>query len=156
VAGKLALEIQQSKPFELIEEEAVLNITRTSEVLAQNMAEFLKEFALSATQYNVLRILRGAGKDGLTCSQLSSRLLTHDPDITRLLDRMEVRGMVVRERSKEDRRLVITCVSQEGLDLVNSIDRPLKEMLKGSVGKVSKSALAALIETLEQVREVMQ
>ena len=94
--GKLQDEIHQTRPFDVIEEEAMLNVMRTAEVLQRIIADFLKEFDLSAVQYNVLRILRGAGTAGATCSQIGERLLTHDPDITRLLDRMELRGLIER------------------------------------------------------------
>ena len=105
MAGRLLAEIRQSKPFDMVEEEAVLNIHRTAEVLGQASAEFLKDYKLSHTQYNVLRILRGAGPDGATCSGIAERMITRDPDITRLLDRLEGRGLVARERSREDRRV---------------------------------------------------
>ena len=97
--GKLQAEIRQTRPFDQMEEEAVLNIVRTAEVLQRTIADFLKQFDLSPVQYNVLRILRGAGLAGATCSQVRERLLTRDPDITRLLDRMEARGLIARERA---------------------------------------------------------
>jgi DNA-binding MarR family transcriptional regulator len=120
------------------------------------MAEFLKPYALSGTQYNVLRILRGAGADGTTCSQLGERMISRDPDISRLLDRMEARRLIIRERSKEDRRVVLTRISQEGLDLVNNIDAPVRELLKATLGRLKKHKLEELIDSLEQVREVLE
>ena len=104
-------------------------------------------------QYNVLRILRGAGAGGVTCSQIGERLLTRDPDITRLLDRMEARALIERERSSEDRRVVITRISKTGLKLVDSIDQPLRSVNKGKLGKFGREALADLIAGLERVRE---
>lgn len=154
MAGKLLTEIQQTRPFALIEEEAILNVARTAEVAAQHMANFLKPYALTGTQYNVLRILRGAGKDGITCSQLSERMISRDPDISRLLDRMEARSLVIRERSKEDRRIVLTRISENGLDLVNSLDKPVRDFLKATIGKIKKHRLEELVEGLEKVREV--
>jgi len=152
----LQSEIGQTRPFELIEEEAALNVIRTAEVLQRWIAAFLKEYDLSPVQYNVLRILRGAGVDGATCSQIGERLLTRDPDITRLLDRMEARGLIARERSSEDRRVVITRISRPGLTLVDRIDQPLRAMSKARLGKFGRDALADLISGLERVREAYQ
>jgi DNA-binding MarR family transcriptional regulator len=156
VAGKLQSEIRQTKPFDSPEEEAALNIIRTAEVLQGAVADFLKEYDLSPVQYNVLRILRGAGDAGATCSQIGERLLTRDPDITRLLDRMEARQLIVRARSTEDRRAMITRISPAGLKLVDGIDRPLRAMNKAKLGKFDEAALAALISTLEQFREAFE
>jgi len=131
----------------------MLNVVRTAEVLQRAVADFLKEFDLSAVQYNVLRILRGAGTAGATCSQIGERLLTHDPDITRLLDRMESRGLLERARSTEDRRVVITRISPSGLALVGKIDRPLTELIRNRLGNFGRDALAGMITGLERMRE---
>ena len=154
--GKLQAEIQQTKPFAVIEEEATLNVVRTAEVLQRTVAEFLREFELSPVQYNVLRILRGAGVQGATCSQIGERLLTRDPDITRLLDRMEARSLIVRERSREDRRAIITRISEAGLALVNRIDQPLHAMNERKLGKFGRDALERLIAGLERMREAFE
>lgn len=154
--GKLQAEIGQTRPFALIEEEATLNIIRTAEVLQRFITDFLRPFDLSPVQYNVLRILRGAAGDGATCSQIGERLLTRDPDITRLLDRMEARGLIARERSSEDRRVVITRISKTGLTLVDSIDQPLRSVSKAKLGKFGRDALAQLIAGLERVREAYE
>ncbi len=151
--GKLQAEISQTKPFERIEEEAILNVIRTSEVLQQATADFLKFFDLSPVQYNVLRILRGAGEAGATCSQIAERLITRDPDITRLLDRMEARALIVRERSSRDRRMVITRITPSGLELVGRIDQPMQEMGTAKLGRFDRGALEELISVLEQLRE---
>jgi DNA-binding MarR family transcriptional regulator len=153
VPGKLAAEIQQTKPFSLLEEEAALNIVRTAEVIGQASAAFLRDYDLSATQYNVLRILRGAEPSGATCSQVAERMINHDPDITRLLDRLEARNFITRDRSKEDRRVVVTRITPEGLDLVSRIDRPLRAFLKARLGKLGQPGLTSLIGQLEQIRE---
>ena len=151
--GKLQSELHQTRPFESVGEEAVLNILRTAEVVQRSIAEFLKEFDLSPTQYNVLRILRGGGAAGVTCSQIGERLVTHDTDITRLLDRMEARGLIARERSNTDRRAIITRISAEGLALADSIDAPVRAMTQLRMGKFGPDALAVLITGLERVRE---
>jgi DNA-binding MarR family transcriptional regulator len=153
VAGKLVAEIRQTKPFDLVEEEAVLNIARTAEVLGQSMADFLREYRLSPTQYNVLRILRGAGRAGAACSQIAERMIGRDPDITRLLDRLESQGLIARERGKKDRRVVVTRIALEGLSLLNAIDQPLRSFLRGRLAGIGKQSLSAMIDRLEQVRQ---
>jgi len=153
VSGRLAAEIKQTKPFALLEEEAILNLGRTYEYLQQRLGDLLKDFQLTPTQYNMLRILRGAGSEGVTCSQACERMISPDPDITRLLDRMEARKLIARERSKQDRRVVITCITPEGLELVNQIDKPLTALLKKHLGRVGKDRLTNLIDTLETLRQ---
>ncbi len=132
MAGQLAKEIRQNKPFASTEEEAFLNLARTFEVLQQRVSEALKPYQLTPTQYNVLRILRGAGPEGVTCSQAGERMVNHDPDMTRLLDRLEARKLVERARSLEDRRVVITRITKSGIDLVNSLDEPMNILISES------------------------
>lgn len=156
MSGKLAKEIRQTKPFRSREEEAFLNLARTNEFLAARMAEFLKPYQLTPTQYNMLRILRGAGGGGVTCSQATERMISADPDVTRLLDRMEAQDLIRRERSREDRRVVITRITESGLDLVNRIDEPLDGLLRRIVGRVGAPKLKELIDTLETLREPAQ
>ena len=153
MSGRLVAEIKQTKPFALLEEEAILNLGRTYEYLQQRLGDLLKDYQLTPTQYNMLRILRGAGSDGVTCSQACERMISPDPDITRLLDRMEARKLISRERSKQDRRVVITCITPEGLELVNQIDKPLTALLRKHLGRVGKDRLTSLIDTLETLRE---
>lgn len=155
MADKLTKEIKQTRPFTMAEAEACLNILRTSEILQQRINQFLKEFGLSSTQYNVLRILQGAGESGLTCSQIADRMITHDSDITRLLDRMEARDMVVRERSSEDRRVVLTKLAPSAKTLLGQIEKPLAKQLSSTVGRLGPKPIAALIDLLEQFRETL-
>jgi len=153
VSAKLAAEIHQNKPFALPEEEALLNLVRTHEFLLQRQTEFFKQFQLTPTQYNILRILRGAGAGGVTCSRASERMVTADPDITRLFDRIEARKLIRRERSVEDRRVVISRITPDGLKLVDAIDKPLAKLLKRQFRRVGPKKLAQLIEILESLRE---
>lgn len=153
VSAKLAAEIHQNKPFALPEEEALLNLVRTHEFLLQRQTEFFKQFQLTPTQYNILRILRGAGADGVTCSRAAERMVTADPDITRLFDRLEARKLIRRERSAEDRRVVVSRITPDGLKLVDAIDKPLARLLKRHMGRVGPKKLAQLIEILESLRE---
>ena len=151
--GKLAGELRQSKPFSSPEEEALLNLSRTHEVIQQRVAGFFKQFQLTATQYNILRILRGAGKDGISCSHAAERTVTADPDITRLLDRLEARKLIARERSREDRRVVISRITTEGLSLLKTIDKPLADFTKALAGHLGSARLQQLIEILESLRQ---
>lgn len=153
MSGKLSVEIRQSKPFASIEEEALLNLTRTHEFLQQQLTEFFKQFQLTKTQYNILRILRGAGKEGVTCSQAAERMVSADPDITRLLDRLEARKLIERERSREDRRVVVSRITADGLELLKTIDKPLAEFNKRHLGCIGARKLEQLIEILESIRE---
>lgn len=152
MSGKLAAEIGQKKPFDSLEEEALLNLARTNEVIQQKMTDFLKQFQLTRTQYNVLRIMRGAGCEGVTCSQAAERMIAADPDITRLMDRLETRKLIARERSKEDRRVVVGRITPDGLDLLKTIDKPLADHVKDNYGNLGKERLSALIEILETLR----
>ena len=152
MSGKLAKEIRQTKPFALREEEAFLNLGRTWEFLQGRVADVLKPFELTPTQYNMLRILRGAGAEGVTCSQACERMITPEPDVTRLLDRLEARQLIRRERSRNDRRVVVTRITKEGLGLVDSIDQPLEQVLRRDLGHVGQRRLTELIGTLEELR----
>jgi DNA-binding MarR family transcriptional regulator len=152
VAGKLQHEIHQTKAIRFLEEEATLNIVRTADVLVLALADVLKPYLLSATQYNVLRILRGAGNDGASCKDIGSRLVARDPDITRLIDRLEQRGLVSRDRAKEDRRVVTHRLTKAGLELVNELDRPIKALNQKTMGHMKAGKLRDLVGLLEEVR----
>ena len=154
MAGKVAQEIKQKRTMPT-EEEALLNIWRTAGRLEQMVSELLKTFGLTLAQYNVLRILRGAGSDGLACSQIGERMITNDPDMTRLLDRMEKNGFVSRLRSTTDRRVVVAYISENALTLLAKIDKPLLSRIKATIGKVNATELLNLIGTLENLREAL-
>ena len=146
-------EIKQRKPFTCREEEVFLNILRTSDQLMRGLAEVLKSADLSATQYNVLRILRGAVPDGLACGEISERMVTRDPDITRLLDRLEKRGLVARSREKADRRVVTARIAEAGLELLKKLDETVTRMHKTQLGHLDAKSQEGLIRLLEQARE---
>jgi DNA-binding MarR family transcriptional regulator len=152
VPGKLQKEIRQSKAIRLLEEEASLNIVRTADVLMAKVMDVLKPYGLSATQYNVLRILRGAGAAGATCKDMASRMLTRDPDITRLMDRLEKRGLLTRDRAKEDRRFVTTRLTGAGLDMVNELDGPVEQVHRHQMRHMKADRLRCLVGLLEEVR----
>ncbi|HVX66906.1 MAG TPA: MarR family transcriptional regulator [Bryobacteraceae bacterium] len=150
--GRIAEEIHQTKPLSLVAE-AALNLYRTSDYLALAVARVLKSADLSAVQFNVLRILRGAGSAGLCCREIGERLVTRDPDITRLLDRMERRGIIERSRDSKDRRVITVRITPPGLDLLEQLDGPVEQELQCRLGRLGEQRLTALIETLEQIRE---
>jgi DNA-binding MarR family transcriptional regulator len=150
---KLQDELRQSKPFRAVEEEAYLNIVRTAAVLEHTLAQALKPLEITPTQYNVLSILRGAGADGLCRNEVGCRLVASMPDVTRLLDRMEDLGLIVRERSKEDRRMVSTRLTKKGLDLVSRADARVVDAHEQQFRGLDKKTLKTLISALEEVRD---
>lgn len=154
MAGKLAHEIKQTKPFGSLAEEAILNIQRTSTLLERAAADTLKPFGLSETQYNVLRILRGAGAPGLACQEIGNRMISLEPDITRLLDRLESRGLIARSRSGEDRRVVVSRITAAGLKLLEPLDEVMRKLPKQILGHLGESRLRVLIDLLEQARHL--
>ena len=133
------------------EEAAFLDLLRTADVLTRGAIGVLKAEELSTTQYNVLRILRGSPQ-GLTCGEIASRMITRDPDVTRLLDRMEKRGLISRSRESRDRRLVLARITPEGLELVNRLDEPVQKAHRKQLGHMGKDRLQALAELLAAAR----
>jgi len=135
----------------LPEEAAFLDLARTTEMLSRPLAQLLKTEDLSPTQYNVLRILRGS-PEGLTCGEIANRMITRDPDITRLLDRMEKRGLIDRNRDDKDRRLVLTRITGEGLDVLATLDQPVRDMHSKLLGHLGPERLQALAQLLAACR----
>jgi len=133
------------------EEAAFLDLLRTADILTRSAIEVLKGEDLSSTQYNVLRILRGA-PEGLACGEIAGRLITRDPDITRLLDRMEKRSLISRARESRDRRMVLARLTPEGRKLVDRLDEPVQKMHRKLLGHLGKERLRALAELLAAAR----
>ena len=133
------------------EEGAFLDLVRTWDLLSRGPAQLLKNEDLSPTQYNVLRILRGA-PEGLSCGEIAGRMITRDPDVTRLLDRMEKRGLISRCRETKDRRMVMTRITTDGLRLLARLDDPVEEMHRRQLGHLGKDRLLALKELLVAAR----
>ena len=133
------------------EEMAFLDLLRTTDVLSRRPAQVLKTEDLSATQYNVLRILRGA-PEGLTCGEIANRMITRDPDITRLLDRLEKRTLISRCREAKDRRMVLTRITPEGLAVLARLDRPVQEAHRKQLGHLGRDRLRTLSELLSACR----
>src|ERR1051325_4714282 len=130
-----------------------INIQRTAEALLWGVTETLKPAGLTPTQYNVLRILRGAGTEGLACREISERMVNRDPDITRLLDRLEKQGFVKRARDEKDRRVVTTFITREGLRVLEELDQPISELHKRQLGHLEDHHVEHLHGLLELARE---
>ena len=146
-------EIQQARPFGSLEQEAFLSVVRTSAQLTDALEQVLRPAGISLAQFNVLRILRGSQTTGLCRNELRDRMLTRGPDMTRLLDRMEAAGLVVRIRSTEDRRLVSTHISEAGLSLLASVDDAVEQEHHSRLGHMGEESLRALIDLLRRIRE---
>ena len=135
-----------------LEEAAFLELCRTTDVLGRRLTALLKAEDLSPTQYNVLRILRGA-PDGLACGEIGNRMITRDPDITRLLDRLEKRELISRCRESKDRRMVMARITPEGLKLLARMDEPVRAMHRSQLGHLGRERLRALTELLQISRQ---
>lgn len=134
------------------EEAAYLDLLRTTDLLGRAAAQVLKASDLTPTQYNVLRILRGAGRE-LACGDLASRMITRDPDITRLLDRLEKRDLISRRREAKDRRTVLTRITPQGLDLLARLDKPVQHAHRKQMGHMSRAQLRQLSQLLRAARK---
>jgi DNA-binding MarR family transcriptional regulator len=152
MATTLRDDLRQKKPFGSLHQEATLNVVRTSATLGDAMEDLLKPHGISGTQYNVLRILRGAEPTGLCRNELRDRMLTRMPDMTRLLDRMEEAGLVARTRDADDRRLVLTRITKQGRKLVDSLDAPVSELHQSKLGHLTPTQLRTLIDLLTLAR----
>jgi DNA-binding MarR family transcriptional regulator len=142
--NELRKESRQTKTLKSREEELYLNLARTTEALSWKLIELLKSYELTGVQYNVLRILRGASSEGLVCGEISERLITKDSDITRLLERLENRRLISRERDAKDRRHVITKITGAGLRLLAEIDEPIVNLHKKQLGHLGENLLEQL------------
>jgi DNA-binding MarR family transcriptional regulator len=146
-------DLRQRKAFTSLQQEAFLNVLRTSSRLTDSLEDLLRPFGLSSTQFNVLRILRGSEPDGLCRNELRDRMLTRMPDMTRLLDRMEEAGLVTRSREREDRRMVLTRITVAGQELLQELERPVIELHRKQLGRLSDEQLRSLIDLLTLARE---
>jgi DNA-binding MarR family transcriptional regulator len=143
----------ESKPKRAVcpEEMAYLELSRTTDLLSRSLSQLLKPEDLSSTQYNVLRILRGA-PDGLPCGEIGNRMITRDPDITRLLDRLEKRKLISRCRETKDRRMVMARITPEGMKLLARMDEPVRETHRKQLGHLGRERLRELTELLQAAR----
>ena len=135
-----------------LEELVYLELLRTTDLLSRGIVQVLKEHALSATQYNVLRILRGA-PDGLPCGEIANRMITRDPDVTRLLNRLEKRRLIERGRDPRDRRTVMAKITREGLKLLAHLDEPIVQVHRKQLGHLGDDQLREFGEMLLEARK---
>jgi DNA-binding MarR family transcriptional regulator len=140
------------RPHVSREEVVFLELSRTHDMLSRPFAALMKGENLSPAQYNVLRILRGAS-EGLACGELGSRMITRDPDITRLLDRLEKRDLISRCRETKDRRMVMTRITPEGLKILARLDEPIQQTHHQQLGHLGKQRLRKLMDLLKQARQ---
>jgi len=136
----------------LPEEAAFIDLVRTADLLSRPVAQLLKSEDLSPAQYNVLRILRGS-PGGLPCGEAGDRMITRDPDITRLFDRMEKRGLISRARDDKDRRVVLARIEPSGLEVLARLDQPVRDIHRKLLGHLGETRLRTLSRLLEACRE---
>ena len=148
----LQAELRQTKSFDSVQSEAILNIVRTSAQVQHALHLQLKPYGITETQYNSLRILRGAGPSGLTCAEIAERLVNQDPDITRLVDRLQRQGLVRRERGEKDRRVVLTKITSAGLARLKEIDPVVGNTVSALMSHLSSAELKTMIALLERAR----
>jgi len=152
VSSRLQDELKQTRPWGTLQEEAALNIARTAAILDHETAQVMKPFGVTPTQYNVLRILRGAGASGLCRNEVGARLIRPVPDVTRLLDRMEEMGWIDRRRSESDRRFVTTVITERGSVLLTELDGPIVAFLQQRLNHMGDEQLRAVVSLMEGVR----
>lgn len=151
--SRLQRELRMSRPFESPEAETYLGILRTAGLLAQHVARVLRDEGLSEPQYNVLRIVAGAGKEGLPCQEIGVRMVTPVPDVTRLVDRLEKAGWAERQRSEDDRRVVRVVATPEGRKRVRGVGKILLAIHSAQLGPIRRKDLATIDRILADIRE---
>lgn len=152
----LKREIEQQRPFSGPEEEALLNLMRTSDCLQRAVQRKVRPWGITATQYNVLRILRGAGEEGLACAAIGRRMIAAEPDLTRLLARLKTLKLIRQRRDRKDRRVVWTQISAAGLDLLRAMDPVVARAPAELLGHLSPTQLDQLSRLLELARNPVQ
>ncbi len=150
--ASLKVEIKQEAPFSSLEEETLLNLLHTSDCLHRRLQLEIRARGVTSTQYNVLRILRGAFPQGLTCAAIGSRMITAEPDITRLLSRLKALKLARQRRDRRDRRRVWTQITEAGLELLQAIDPVVRQVPKALLGDMKPEELTELNRLLELAR----
>ena len=153
--SQLLREIRQTKPFRNSSQEAALSLMRTAHLIQRNYSRFVEPHGLTIQQYNVLRILRGAGGAGLPTLEIGERMIEQTPGITRLLDRLEAKTMVKRERSSDDRRQVFCWIAPAGLAQLAKIDDPIDHGGEEAFADLEEEEIQALIGQLERLRQTL-
>jgi DNA-binding MarR family transcriptional regulator len=144
-------EILQSRAFATMEEELLVSLLRTTDVLHERFEQIIRPFNISMTQYNVLRILRGAEPTGRTCGEIGERMIAREPDVTRLLERMEKAGLIRRSRDSEDRRVVVTRITDAGLKLLDELEPKMRE-IDGLLKPMGERKIENTLKLLDEIR----
>jgi DNA-binding MarR family transcriptional regulator len=152
----LAAALKQGRPFESVEQEVYLSLLRTASEMSHAAEQAFRPFGITSTQYNVLRILRGVGAEGLCRNEIAARMVTAVPDVSRLLDRLEKAGLVKRERATEDRRQVSTFITRPGLALLSSLEATVRQFTTGMFAGIPRTDLDALLRVNDHVREKLR
>jgi DNA-binding MarR family transcriptional regulator len=150
--SSLATTLKQNRPFVSLEQEVYLSILRTASELSYAVDQFFRPFDITPSQYNVLRILRGVGTNGLCRNEISERMVTATPDMSRLLDRMEKAGWVTRERAEEDRRQVSTHITKSGVELLARLEKPTGDFVTRLFAGAAASDLKTVLKVNDQMR----
>jgi DNA-binding MarR family transcriptional regulator len=150
--ASLAAALKQTRPFVSLEQEVYLSLLRTTSELSHAVDQFFRPFGITSSQYNVLRILRGAGADGLCRNQISERMVTATPDMSRLLDRMEKAGWVTRERAEDDRRQVSTYITKSGTELLAKLETPTNDFVMRLFAGAAVSDLKIVLKVNDRIR----
>ncbi len=153
MTSALERELKQSRPFPTRAAEALISILRTAAILEHQVAEVMRPFGITPTQHNVLRILRGAGSAGLCGREVAERMVARVPDAPRLLERLEMMGLIRRERDASDRRHVTATITPEGLALLDRVTPAVEAFEQARLGHLSDRTLQSLIDGLTAVRE---
>jgi MarR family transcriptional regulator, organic hydroperoxide resistance regulator len=148
-------EIKQRKPFPTKEQEATVTLLRTADVVRRIVGVTVEQHGITVQQYNVLRILRGAGRAGLPTLEIAQRMIEQTPGITRLIDRLQTKKLVERERGSNDRRCVYCRITSAGMTLLGGLDEPVRAATDAAFRGVSKRELANLVESLDRLRETI-
>ena len=150
--ASLAAALKQTRPFVSLEQEVYLSLLRTTSELSHAVDQFFRPFGITSSQYNVLRILRGAGADGLCRNEISERMVTATPDMSRLLDRMEKAGWVTRERAEDDRRQVSTYITKSGMELLAKLETPTNDFVVRLFAGAAVSDLKTVLKVNDRIR----
>ncbi len=149
--SRLQVELKKKRPFDSLEQEAILNILRTNDQIQNRFGRLFRAYDLTSSQYNVLRILRGEGKP-MPCQEIADRMIQVVPAMTGLLDRLEKQGLIKRERCTEDRRVVYVELTDSAKELLKRMDRPVSELHKQMIGHLTQTELKDLSRLLEKAR----
>jgi DNA-binding MarR family transcriptional regulator len=149
----LAREINQTKPFRSVSEEAAIGLIRTAEVIRRRFGAVVESEGITLQQYNVLRILRGAGERGLPTLEIADRLLEHAPGITRMIDRLIAKKLAARDRCAEDRRIVYCAITGEGREVVGRLDDPMSHACRAALDPLSRQDQRRLVAMLDALHD---